>query len=36
MKDLQEWKDITEEEDRQTAFAKFVKRQKVGPDTEPR
>ena len=29
MKDLQEFKDVTDEEDRRNAFDKFVKRQKV-------
>ena len=32
MRDLDEFKNIIDEEDRQTAFEKFIRRQKVGPD----
>lgn len=32
MKDLPEYKDITEEEDRKTAYDKFIKRQKVSAE----
>ena len=32
MKDLPEFKDVTDDEDRKTAYDKFIKRQKVSRD----